>query len=513
LPAERREIEQGLRKGNVRAVVATTALELGIDIGGMGAALMVGYPGSIAATWQQAGRAGRADEQALVVLVATAAPLDQFLADNPDYLFKRSPEHALINPDNLLILLDHLRCAAFELPFNRGERFGDLEADLLVEFLEFLQQDGVLHHSGDTYFWMADAYPAQGISLRSASTKQVILQAWDQGRPEVVGQVDQASAFWMVHPEAIYMHQGQTYLVEDLDIDGQIAHLQAIESDYYTEPRRKINVELVEQFEEDSVKGAIKAYGEIVVTSQVTGFYRVRWYTHERLGMGELDMPPTQLLTSGYWLALTEDTVSQLNDQGLWRDAPIDYGPNWNRQRKLARARDNYRCQVCGAPESGREHDVHHKTPFRSYTVPQIANELANLITLCPVCHRRAESAVRVRSGLSGLAFVLSHLSPFFLMCDVTDLGVHADPNSPIAGGRPVVVLYDQIPAGIGLSQRLYEIHGEIMQRADQLVKACECQDGCPSCVGPGGENGLGAKNQTLAILNALTDYSFLKDG
>jgi DEAD/DEAH box helicase domain-containing protein len=507
LPRQRREIEGGLRQGQVRAVVATNALELGIDIGGMGAAILVGYPGTIAGTWQQAGRAGRGEQTSLSILITTAAPLDQFLASHPQYFFERSPEQALINPDNLLILLDHLRCAAFELPFRVGESFGNVTPATVQDFLDFLISEGVLHRSANQFFWMADRYPAQEISLRSASVDNVLLQSWQDGVPQTLGQIDQASAHWMVHPHAIYLHEGDSYLVEELDLEGHVARLRPIESDYYTEPRREIQVNLLEKLQEQAVRGAIKAQGEISVISQIIGYRKVRWYTHEQLGLGELNLPPTELQTTGYWLALDEQTVEALRAQGLWNSDPIDYGPNWDEMRQRARQRDEYRCRMCGAPEQGRAHDVHHKIPFRTFLSYLQANQLDNLITLCHACHRAAETAVRIRSGLAGLSFVLGHLAPFFLMCDVGDLGVHADPQSALAEGRPTVVIYDQVPAGIGFSQRLFELHDELIQRAHELVAACECTDGCPSCVGPGGENGSGGKRETLAILEDLTGF------
>ena len=511
LPRQRREIERGLRQGDVRAVVATNALELGIDIGGMGAVLMVGYPSSIAAAWQQAGRSGRGDEPSLSVLVATADPLDQFLASHPDYFFGRSPEQALINPDNLLILLEHLRCAAFELPFQAGEGFGSVPPEQVREFLEFLVMQGVLHQSGEKFFWMADQYPAQAVSLRSASADSVVLQTMEDEAPVTLGQVDQESANWMVHPQAIYLHEGQTYLVEELDLEQKVARLRLADTDYYTEPQSETSVQLVEKLDEAPATGASRSYGEIRVTTQVVGFRKVKWYTHEQLGLGEVSLPPSELQTTGYWITLDEATVERLVELGLWTGSPIDYGPNWLVQRELARARDGYRCQVCGAPEQGRSHDVHHKVPFRSFQATlgrrawEQANQLTNLVTLCHPCHRRAETAVRIRSGLAGLAFVLGHLAPLFLMCDTRDLGVHSDPQAPLADGQPVVVLYDQAPAGIGLSQRLFELHDELIARARELVAACECSDGCPSCVGPGGENGMGSKRETLALLEILS--------
>ena len=514
LPEQRREIERGLRQGEIRAVVATTALELGIDIGGMEAAMLVGYPGTIAALRQQAGRAGRGAAASLAVLVATADPIDQFLASHPEYLFERSPEHALINPDNPLILLDHLRCAAFELPFKQGDSFGTVDPETLAEYLVFLQEQGLLHHSGERYFWMADQYPAQAISLRSAGTNPIRLQVLADepeettlapARMVTLGQVDRASAYWMVHPQAIYLHEAESFRVEELDLEQGVAHLRRVDTDYYTLPRRETTVALVQINTSQPVIGAQKSQGEIQVTTQLTGYRKVRWYTHEHLAVEPLTLPPVDLLTTGYWIALTEGTVDKLKELGLWSNAPNDYGPNWEVQRQRTRQRDGFRCQLCGAAESDRAHAVHHKTPFRTFSSFIQANMLDNLITLCPECHRRVETAVRVRSGLAGLAFVLGNLAPFFLMCDPGDLGVHSDPQSPLADGQPSVVIYDQIPAGLGFSQRLFELHYELMQRALDLVSACPCNDGCPSCVGPGGEQGAGGKAETLAILDALS--------
>lgn len=504
LPRQRREIERGLRSGRVRAVVATSALELGIDIGGMGAAVLAGYPGSIAATWQQAGRAGRRDGDALAVLVASAGPLDQFLAHHPAYFFDRPTEQALINANNLLILWQHLRCAAFELPFRLGEDFGSVKGSQVAEFLHLLHQAGDLHPSGDAYFWMADKYPAQDVSLRSASPQKVLLQTGNGEPWTTIGEVDRESATWMVHPQAIYLHEGQSYLVETLDLNQHVAYLRPVNTDYYTEPRRETTVHLVERLNQAGVSGATKAYGEITVTGRVTGFKKINWYTHERIGEGSLDLPPTELQTTGYWLALNEQTVNRLREQGLWRNDPNDYGPNWPACRDQARARDGYRCQICGAAEQGQAHDVHHKIPFRAFGSYREANRLSNLVTLCRSCHRRAEQAVRIRSGLAGLAFVLGHMAPLLLMCDANDVAVHTDPRSPLAEGRPAVVIYDLAPGGIGFSERLFNRHNELMAHALEQVTTCPCADGCPSCVGPAGEDGRGGKLETRAILAEL---------
>lgn len=508
LPRQRREIEAGLRAGEVRAVVTTSALELGIDIGGMDAAVLAGYPGTIAGTWQQAGRAGRAEDVSLAALVTSANPLDQFLARYPDFFFGASPEQALINPDNLLILLGHLRCAAFEMPFHAGEGFGEVEGDTVEEFLHLLEESQEVHESEGQYFWMAQEYPAQLISLRSASPNTVVLHAETEEGWKVVGEVDSASADWMVHPEAIYIHEGRQYVVEELDYSQFTAKLRPSSVDYYTEPRKETEVELLETFDEMAVIGAQKGHGEMSITTQVIGYTKIEWHTHVRLGMGDLDMPQSELQTTGYWLAIEEETADALREQGLWNNDPNNYGPNWRKQRDRARARDQYLCKVCGKPETGKQHDVHHKTPFRAFPSYEEANILENLTTLCSSCHRRAESVVRMRSGLGGLAYTLGHLAPLFLMCDAFDIGVHHDPQSDLTGGMPTVVIYDHVPAGIGFSQRLFELHDALMLRAYELVSGCECADGCPSCVGPGGEQGVGSKAETLALLKALSNSS-----
>ncbi|MCB0171568.1 MAG: DEAD/DEAH box helicase, partial [Anaerolineae bacterium] len=305
LPRQRREIEQELRSGDVKTIVATSALELGIDIGQLSAAVLVGYPGTIAGTWQQAGRAGRQEEPALAVLITSANPLDQFLAHHPDYFFERTPEQALIDPDNLLILLQHLRCAAFELPFRTNEPFGRVEPAVLAEFLQYLYDSGELHRSNDQYFWMDEHYPAQLVSLRTASPSKVTLQAGDENDAwATIGEVDVASADWMVHPEAIYLHEGQSFRVETLDLEQQVARLRPVNVDYYTEPLRETTVQLIDQIDHAAVTGATKNHGEILVTTQIIGYRMLSWFSHERLGEGEVELPPNELQTSGYWLTL-----------------------------------------------------------------------------------------------------------------------------------------------------------------------------------------------------------------
>lgn len=535
LPSQRREIEKGLRDGTVKTVIATNALELGIDIGGLGAAILVGYPGTVASARQQAGRAGRGLESAAAVMVASASPIDQFLARHPEYFFERSPEQALVNPDHLLILLEHLRCAMFELPFQKGEGFGSLSGETIDEYFHFLLSTGEAHLSNEKYYWMADQYPAANISLRSASPQSVVLQmaiedasSAPSAKPLTIGTVDGESAAWMVHPGAIYLHEAGQYFVEDLNLEQNIARLKPIQSDYYTEPLRQTNVGLIGVSDSERRRSAfVKAWGELQVTTQVTGFRKRRWYTHENLGEEPLDLPPSELQTTGYWLTLSEETVTRLRAAGAWTNDPNDYGPDWNKIRDRVRARDGYKCQVCGAPETTRQHDVHHKIPFRSFIIRsansrnakspdfaaksgdfglQQANRLDNLVTLCPSCHKNAEENVRMRSGLAGLAYVLGNLAPLFLMCDPSDLGTHIEPVENKTFGGPTVALYDSVPAGIGFSEKLFEMHDELIARALELVSECACEDGCPSCVGPGGENGYGGKREALEILKILCE-------
>jgi len=396
----------------------------------------------------------------------------------------------------------------FELPFQKGEGFGRVSGETIDEYLQFLIANNEAHESQNKVYWMADQYPAANISLRSASPQGVVLQSMIDDRPQTIGTVDGESALWMVHPGAIYLHEAQSFFVKDLNLEEHIAYLKPIESDYYTEPLQGTEVTVLSESASEIVRGAEKKWGELQVTTQVAGFRKRRWYTHENLGEEPLDLPPTDLMTTGYWVSLSEETVSHLREAGVWSNDPNDYGPDWPRTRDRVRARDKYTCQVCGTVETNRQHDVHHKTPFRAFTSYVEANRLDNLTTLCPSCHHKVEQNVRMKSGLSGLAYVLGNLAPLFLMCDAGDLGTHVEPVENQNFGQPTVVLYDAIPAGIGFSQKLFEMHDELIGRALELVSECPCADGCPSCVGPGGENGYGGKQEALEILKDLTSIS-----
>jgi len=508
LPLERRAIERGLREGTVRGVVATNALELGVDIGQLGAAVIAGYPGTIASLWQQAGRAGRRSEVSLALLVASAAPLDQFVAAHPAYLFERSPEHGLINPDNLAILLRHVRCAAFELPFQEGEAFGSFGD--VREILEFLVEQGELHSSGGAFRWVADAYPAEGVSLRASSDDVVVIQNVGEGRPVVIGEVDRATSPILVHEGAVYIHEGRTYIVRRLDWEKAIADVEPAEVDYYTDAAQAVSLDVIEVFDADESGAARKAHGRVRLTAQSTSYRKIKRYTHETLGYGQIDLPPREYETTAYWLWIAPEVVKRLEAEGVLLP-PNDYGPDWPPARAAARARDGGRCRQCGAPErEGRVHDVHHIRPFREFGyVPGEnrndlqANALENLISLCAACHHRAESARGARTALGGLAHALSSIAPLFLMCDPRDLGILAEVRSKETRG-PTVTLYDVVPEGLGLAERLYELHSELLPGALELVRACPCQDGCPACVGPVGPGGREVKVLTQRLLEAL---------
>ena len=507
LPLERREIEAGLRHGTVRGVVATNALELGIDIGQLDAAVLTGYPGTVASTWQQVGRAGRRAERSAAILVAGSSALDQYLCLHPRYLFGRSPEHALTNPDNLPILTRHLLCAAYELPFTADESFGSFER--VAPVLDELARAGDLHASRDQYHYVGDA-PSADVSLRAGGDDNVVIQDMSGDEPNVIGQIDLAGAASMVYEGAIYMHQAQTYLVDRLDWERRIAEVQPVNVDYYTRASVGSTIRRLASVDERIERGLLIAHGETTVVTQATAFRKIRRYTQETLGLGLIDLPAMTLETTGYWLVFGEALADRLEALGILL-RPNDYGPNWPQQRQLALERDNHRCRTCGARAEEFLLHVHHVRPFREYGyVPGVnenyrqANQIDNLMTLCPSCHRRAEAGQQTRSALAGLGYVLRNLAPLFLMCDPEDISVSAEQVSPVTRA-PTVVVYERVPAGVGFSERLYELHHELLAAALELVQDCRCRSGCPACVGPPGDIGPDTKEATRQLLAILT--------
>jgi len=303
LPQERREIEKGLREGKVRGVVATNALELGIDIGALDACVITGYPGTITSTWQQAGRAGRRADVSCAVLVASSAPLDQYIITHPEYFFSQPPEHALVNPDNLLILVSHIKCAAFELPFEEGERYGDQSIE---QILQFLEEQGILHKAGDTYHWSADAYPAEEISLRTAARDNFVIIDTSAREPQVIGEVDSFSAPTTVHEDAIYIHQGEQYQIDRLDWEGKKAYATHVDVDYYTQASLAVEVRVIDEFEAQRSPKCNKAHGEILVSALATIYKKIKQWTHENIGWGDVRLPEQEMQTTSYWLSFPE---------------------------------------------------------------------------------------------------------------------------------------------------------------------------------------------------------------
>jgi DEAD/DEAH box helicase domain-containing protein len=478
LPNRRREIERGLREGLVRAVVSTNALELGIDIGALDVSVLAGYPGTIAATWQRAGRAGRRTTRSAAVLVASSAPIDQFIVRNPSYFFDASPEHALINPDNLHILVDHVKCAAFELPFQDAERFGGED---LQEVLGVLGEEGFVHHADGQWNWTNESYPADAVSLRSVSSDNfVVVDITHDER--VIGETDFTSGPSTLHEKAIYIVEGALYQVARFDFDGRKAYVRSVDCDYYTTAISYAKVTILETFEsgvgmssgsgirdpwsespescgealdalpdsgsrttdpdsEGVIVSARRSHGEVHVVSRVVGFKKIKFYTNENVGSGDLDLPEQQMHTSSYWLTISAAVMAAL--------------------------------------------------PY------SIADR---------------------RDGIVGLAFAMKNIAQLLLMCDGHDIGLSVDGGAldrPIRTGgistvpdalatEPNIFIYDNYPGGIGFSRPLFAMHSELLDRTRDLIAGCPCDSGCPSCVGPEGHTGPYAKRVALHILSSV---------
>jgi len=309
LPNERREIERGLRDGSIQGVVSTNALELGIDIGQLSVAIMAGYPGTIASTWQQAGRAGRRESVSVAILVSTSGPLDQYVSNHPDYFFKSPSEMGIIDPNNLMILLSHIKCAAFELPFQVNEKFG---GDATDELLKYLEEHQVVHQSGDQYHWTSETYPAEEISLRRAAPDNVVIIDRTEGE-RVIGEVDLFGAPMMVHEEAIYIHEGVQYHVDKLDWERRKAFVRQMDTDYYTDAETKTDIRVMEAFESSQVSTGHKAHGEVSVTTLATLFKKIKFGSHENVGAGRIHLPEMTMHTTAYWWELSDEIKEKLS--------------------------------------------------------------------------------------------------------------------------------------------------------------------------------------------------------
>lgn len=314
LPTQRRQIERDLREGKVLGVVSTNALELGIDIGSLEAVVLTGYPGTIASTWQQMGRAGRSTQESLAVFVANSSPINQFMVQNPDYFLEKGAEYARINPDNLYILVSHLKCAAFELPFQAGEKFGSVDPQ---EILEYLEEEMVLRRVQDRWYWMSEAYPAVDVSLRSASADNFVIIDTTDGKTTVIGEVDRFSAPMLIHEGAIYIHESQQYHIDKLDWEGQKAYARKVETDYFTDANLAVDLKVLDVSATDAQPYSTLSWGEVMVTAKTHMYKKIKFHTHENVGWGEISLPEQELHTTAYWFTVPGSLGEELDRDAL----------------------------------------------------------------------------------------------------------------------------------------------------------------------------------------------------
>ena len=446
LPDTRRRIEAALRAGDIRCVVATNALELGIDIGALDAVVCAGYPGTMAGLWQRFGRAGRRRDLSLALLVASSNPVDQYMARHPRQLIAAPIEHARIDPDNIEILIQHLKCAAFELPFEPEDVYGDVPDDALCDALDYLADNGVVHPTatgdGSIYHWASDSYPANNVSLRSASWDNFVIVDLDGNR--TIAEMDWRSTHTMLHEQAIYQHEGGQYQVERLDFENHKAFVRRVKPDYYTTAMTHSKVTVIEQDQGavlDLGEVPLEAgFGDVSVVEKVVGYKKIKFHTHENVGYGEVHLPEMQKHTTSFWLTFSEDFVQA-----------------------------------------------------------------------------QPEPRAIVVDALRGLSKAMHVVGAVGLMIDPRDLGRtlgsrNEDEGPPGTGNGPgfdpTIFLYDSVAGGIGLASRLYEEREELLRRARHLIETCDCDEGCPGCIGPDASDGdepeAARKRLVLGLLDAV---------
>jgi DEAD/DEAH box helicase domain-containing protein len=421
LPTERRSIERGLRDGEVLGVVSTNALELGVDIGRLDVAVLAGYPGSIASTWQQMGRAGRRNDPSVAILVASPAPVDRYVIHHPAFLLEGSPEEARLDPDNLHVLLGHIKAATFELPFEPGEAFGPGPAD---DLLAFLAEEGHVRQAEDgRWYWSSENFPASEISLRTAAPENVVIIDTTPARPRVIGEVDLFAAQVLVHENAIYMHESAQYHVDRLDWDERKAYVRRVDIDHYTYANRAVTLKPLDVFDEAPAAGGRRLHGEVMVASLVTLFKKLKFGTDENVGWGPIHLPELELQTTAYWLTAESAVAS-------WRRDELDV-------------------------------------------------------------------------ALLGAGRAIQAVASVLLMVDPRDLGLVSQVRSPHQEA-PTIYLYEPVPGGVGLSERLFRRHDELLAGAAELIAGCGCEAGCPACTGPRLEPHVDAKALALRLLREL---------
>lgn len=451
LPEVRREIEKGLREKEVKAVVSTNALELGIDIGDLDVCIIAGYPGTIASTYQQAGRVGRRTEKALAVLIARSQPLDQFIIENPDYFFGRSPEFGLINPDNLLILLSHIQCAAFELPFRDGERFGRED---LGEILRYLEEKGTLHYVDHHWYWTKDAYPAEKVSLRSTSEENFVVVDTTKKKEEVIAEVDFTAAHTTLYEGAVYLCESELYAVERLDYPNRRAYVKKTAGDYYTDAIDYTDVSILEGFERKQAEGIFYEHGEVRVTTRIVGYKKIKFYTLENLGYGKIELPDLQFHTTSYWITFKKELLDRLPYPRLEAIEGV----------------------------LGLGYAFHSMAALHLMCDPHDLNRC--------VGDRGAKWFIRLSRDSKGI------YSSFSSPEEIT--------NEKIDLFEPTLFMYDNYPGGIGFSHQLFDDTLSLLEKTKRLILKCECPYGCPSCVGPVKEVGEKSKEVALALLKEI---------
>ena len=425
LPTERRAIERGLRDGEILGVVSTNALELGVDIGALDVSILAGYPGSIAGTWQQLGRAGRRLETSVGILIASGSPVDQYVIHHPEFLLEGSPEEARADPDNLHVLLAHLRCATFERPFEPGEVFGPGPVD---DLLAFIAEEGHVRQSSDgRWYWSSENFPASEVSLRTAAPENVVIIDTTPDRPRVIGETDLFSAQVLVHTQAIYLHDSVQYHVDKLDWGERKAYVRKVDVDYYTYANRAVTLKPLDVFATEPAPGGRRVHGEVMVASLVTLFKKLKFGTDENVGWGPIDLPELELQTTAYWLTTEDAAVG-------WRKDDLDV-------------------------------------------------------------------------ALLGVGRAIQAVAAVLLMVDPRDLGLVTQVRSPHSEA-PTIYLYEAVPGGIGLSERLFKRHDELVVGARALIEACSCDAGCPACTGPRLDLEVNGKSLALRLLGALGPHA-----
>ena len=401
LPEERREIERKLSEREIMGVSSTNALELGIDIGSLDACILVGYPGTVASMWQQAGRAGRGLEESVVILVAQNAPMDQYLMTHPDYLFAQNPEYAVVDPDNPHVMVGHVKCATQELPLTDrdSERFGPYAATIL----DLLEEDGDVRHIENVWYWASSEYPATGVSLRNIAGPVYTIQDEAHGE-RVIGTVDQISALSQLHDHAVYLHGADTYFVNRLDLEQKVVYVERQDLDYYTQAVQTSQIQIEEKIVEESRGYGLVGYGDVNVTTSLPMFKKIRFHSRDSIGFETLELPPQLLETVAFWFM-----------------------------------------------------------PSKGVSGSMLARKMV------------------VGDALVGLANVLVEVAPLFVMCDTRDIGAVVD-STNLSG--ECVFVHDRYPGGMGYARRCLDHFDRIMRTVAEVIQACACADGCPSCVG-----------------------------